>query len=52
MVAALEERQPLNVIPVQVGQENAPLERSSFEKGRDLAQPGARVEQKSGHGRA
>ena len=42
----------LNVVPVQVGQEDAPLERPSFEEGRDLAEPGARVEQEGGHGRA
>ena len=52
VVATLEEGQPLNVVPVQMGQEDAPLERPPFEKGRDLAQPGARIEQEGGHGRA
>jgi hypothetical protein len=39
MVAALEERQPLNVVPVQMGQEDCPVERLPVEKARPVGAP-------------
>ncbi len=52
VVATLEEGQPLNVVPVQMGQEDAPFEGPPVEQRRDPSEPGARVEQERGHGRA
>ncbi len=52
VVTTPEERQPLNVVPVQVGQEDAAFERLPFQQGRDLSEPGAGVEQQRGLGRA
>ena len=45
VVAALEERQTLNVVPVQVGQEDGAGERPLVEQGRNPADAGSRIEQ-------
>ena len=50
-VAAPEEREPVNMVPVQVGEEDGAGERLAAEQRGDLAEAGARVEHERRPGR-